>query len=161
MEVHDSVQETGIKTVPKKKICKKAKWLSEPWRSFLCSSSVCFCYLFLVFSASVRSMSFLSFWDHLFLKCSLGICSFLEGISSFSHSIIFLSFFVLITEEGFLVSPCYSLELCIQMGISFLFSFVFQCLSCMKKYYRLCGLGEGNGNPLQCSCLENPVDRGT
>ena len=21
--------------------------------------------------------------------------------------------------------------------------------------------GEGNGNPLQCSCLENPLDRGT
>ena len=21
-------------------------------------------------------------------------------------------------------------------------------------------MGEGNGNPLQCSCLENPVDRG-
>ena len=21
-------------------------------------------------------------------------------------------------------------------------------------------IGEGNGNPLQCSCLENPVDRG-
>ena len=21
-------------------------------------------------------------------------------------------------------------------------------------------LGEGNGNPLQCSCLENPMDRG-
>ena len=21
--------------------------------------------------------------------------------------------------------------------------------------------GEGNGNPLQCSCLENPMDRGT
>ena len=29
MEVHDIVQETGIKTVPKKKKCKKAKWLSE------------------------------------------------------------------------------------------------------------------------------------
>ena len=29
MEVHDIVQETGIKTIPKKKICKKAKWLSE------------------------------------------------------------------------------------------------------------------------------------
>ena len=28
-EVHDTVQETGIKTVPKKKKCKKAKWLSE------------------------------------------------------------------------------------------------------------------------------------
>ena len=28
-EVHDIVQEAGIKTIPKKKICKKAKWLSE------------------------------------------------------------------------------------------------------------------------------------
>ena len=28
-EVHDIVQETGIKTIPKKKKCKKEKWLSE------------------------------------------------------------------------------------------------------------------------------------
>ena len=28
-EVRDIVQETGIKTIPKKKKCKKAKWLSE------------------------------------------------------------------------------------------------------------------------------------
>ena len=28
-EVCDIVQETGNKTIPKKKICKKAKWLSE------------------------------------------------------------------------------------------------------------------------------------
>ena len=28
-EVHNIVQETGIKTIPKKKKCKKAKWLSE------------------------------------------------------------------------------------------------------------------------------------
>ena len=28
-EVHDIVQEAGIKTIPKKKKCKKAKWLSE------------------------------------------------------------------------------------------------------------------------------------
>ena len=28
-EVHDIVQETGMKTIPKKKKCKKAKWLSE------------------------------------------------------------------------------------------------------------------------------------
>ena len=28
MEVHDIVQETGIKTIPMEKICKKAKWLS-------------------------------------------------------------------------------------------------------------------------------------
>ena len=29
MEVHDLVQEAVIKTIPKKKKCKKAKWLSE------------------------------------------------------------------------------------------------------------------------------------
>ena len=29
MEIHDIVQETGIKTIPKKKKCKKAKYLSE------------------------------------------------------------------------------------------------------------------------------------
>ena len=28
-EVHDIVQETGSKTIPKKMKCKKAKWLSE------------------------------------------------------------------------------------------------------------------------------------
>ena len=29
MEVHDIVQEKGIKTIPKEKKCKEAKWLSE------------------------------------------------------------------------------------------------------------------------------------
>ena len=28
-ELRDTVQETGIKTIPKEKKCKKAKWLSE------------------------------------------------------------------------------------------------------------------------------------
>ena len=28
-EVHDTEQETGIKTIPMEKKCKKAKWLSE------------------------------------------------------------------------------------------------------------------------------------
>ena len=28
-EFHDIVEEEGIKTIPKKKKCKKAKWLSE------------------------------------------------------------------------------------------------------------------------------------
>ena len=50
------------------------------------------------------------------MKCSLGIANFHEKISSISHSIVFLYFFALITEEGFLVSPCYSLELCIEMS---------------------------------------------
>ena len=29
MEVRDIIQETGLKTIPKKKKCKRAKWLSE------------------------------------------------------------------------------------------------------------------------------------
>ena len=28
-KLHDTVQQTGIKTIPKKKQCKKAKWLSD------------------------------------------------------------------------------------------------------------------------------------
>ena len=44
-----------------------------------------------------------------FMKCSLGISNFLEEISSLSHSVVFLYFFALIAEEGFLISPCYSL----------------------------------------------------
>jgi len=49
---------------------------------------------------------------HLCMKCSLGISNFLEEISSLSHSIVFLYFFSVIAEEGFLISSCYSLELC-------------------------------------------------
>jgi len=44
------------------------------------------------------------------MKCSLGISNFLEEISSLSHSIVYLYFFALINEEGFLISPCYSLN---------------------------------------------------
>ena len=39
------------------------------------------------------------------MKCSLGISSFLEEISSLSLSVVFLNFFALITEEGYLISP--------------------------------------------------------
>ena len=61
------------------------------------------------------------------MKCSFGVSDFLEEIPSLSHSVVFLYFFALIAEEGFLISPCYSLELSIQMGITFIFSFAF-CL---------------------------------
>jgi len=54
---------------------------------------------------------------------------------SLFHSIVFLCFFALITEEGFLVSPCLSSELCIQMGISFLFSFAFR-FSSFHSYFK-------------------------
>ena len=102
-------------------------WLSGSWGSFLDSFCVYSCHLFLISSASILYRA------HLCKKCSLGISNFLEEISSPSHSIFFLYFFALITEEGFLISPCYSLELLIQMGISFLFSFVF-CFSSLLSY---------------------------
>ena len=179
------------------------------------------------------------------MKCSLGISNFLEEISSLSLSIVFLYFFALITEEGFLISPCYSLELCIQMSffpllLCFLLLFFsqpfvrppqtaillfcisfswgwswsptplqchepssivhqalyqihsFKSISHFHCFYEdlqdlleltpkkdvlfwatredqkekitftnhVCSLVEENGNPLQYSCLENPMDRG-
>ena len=63
------------------------------------------------------------------MKGSLVISNFLEVISSLSHSIVFLYFFALIAKEGFLISPWYFLERCIQMSISFLFSFAFHFYS--------------------------------
>ena len=53
------------------------------------------------------------------MKCSLGISNFLEEISSLSPSVVFLYFFAMITEEGFLISPCCSLKLCKWEYLSF------------------------------------------
>ena len=103
-------------------------WLSESWRSFL-YSSVYSCHLFLISSASVRSIPSLFFIVSIFAWNVLLVSLILKVISSLSHSIVFLYLFALINEEGFLISPCYSLELCIQMGISFLFSFAFSFFS--------------------------------
>ena len=74
------------------------------------------------------------------MKCSLGISNFLEEIFSLSHSVVFFYFFALISEEGFLLTPCYSLELCIQMGISFLFSFAF----CFSSSHNICKASSDN-----------------
>ena len=89
-------------------------WLSGLWRSFLYSSSVYSCYLFVI--SSVRSTllllgpyHFCLYWAHLCMKCSFGISKFFEETSSLSHSIVFLYLFAMITEDGFLISPCYSL----------------------------------------------------
>jgi len=72
----------------------------------LYSFSVYSCHLFLISSASVRFKPFFFLYcTHLCMKCSFGISNFLE--ESLSHSIVFLYFFALITEEGFLISPCY------------------------------------------------------
>ena len=95
--------------------------VAAPLSAFL--NIFCFC--------QVHTISVL-YGAHLYMKCSLSISNFLEKISSLSHSIVFLYFFALITEEGSLTSPCYSLALCIQMGISFPFSFDFSFSSFLR-----------------------------
>ena len=35
-----------------------------------------------------------------------------------------------------------------------------QSMGSLRVHFSLSCIGEGNGNPLQCSCLENPRDRG-
>ena len=83
----------------------------------LCILAISSSYLLLL----LGSYHFCPYRAHLCMKCSFGISGFLEEIPSLSHSVVFLYFFALIAEEGFLVSFCCSLELCIQMFISFLF----------------------------------------
>ena len=95
-------------------------------------------------------------------------------ISSLSHSVVFLYFFALITEEDFLISPFYSLEPCIQMGISFLFSFAFLfstiCKSSSDNHFAFLHfyfLGDGFDHSLldhetlsivcQALCLSDPI----
>ena len=97
-------------------------WLCGLWRSFLLVLLLPSLNIFLLLLGPYH---FFLYCAHPCMKSSLGISNFLEEISTLSHSIVFLYFFALITEEGFLISPCYSLELCIQMGISFLFPFAF------------------------------------
>ena len=82
-------------------------WLSGLWSSFLYISSVYSYHLFLISSASFRSIPFLSFIEPIFAwNCSLAISSFFfEEFYSLSHSIVFLYFFALIAKEGFLVPP--------------------------------------------------------
>ena len=99
-------------------------WLSWSLRPFLYSFSVYSCHLFLMSSVSDRYIPFLSFfvpifpWNvplvsPIFLKRSLVIPILLFSSIS-SHCSL---------KKACPTSPCYSLELCIQMGISFLFTF--------------------------------------
>ena len=66
--------------------------------------SVYFCHLFLIYCASLGPYHFCHYCACLCLKCSLGISNFLVEISSLSYSTLFLYFFALIPEEGFLMS---------------------------------------------------------
>ena len=85
-DVRYNPQETGIETIPMKKKCKKAKWLSEEALKTVEKKR------------EVRNKG---------------------EKERYTHQN------ALVTEEDFLIYPCYSLEFCIQMDVSFLFSFAF------------------------------------
>ena len=99
-------------------------WLSGSWKSFL-YSSIYFWHLFLISSASVGSIPFPFFILPIFAwNIPLVSLIFLKRSLVFPI-LLFSCLFALITDEGFLISPCYSLEFCFQIGISLLFSFAF------------------------------------
>ena len=90
----------------------------------------CFCdiELYVLFILEINPLSVIKF-ANIFSYSRL---FFILSMDSFSVQKLlrlimthFLCFFALITEKGFLISPCYSLELCIQMLISLLFSRAF------------------------------------
>ena len=90
-------------------------WLSESLISFLYNSSVYYCHLFLISSASVKSIPFLSFIVPIFAwNVPLVSLIFYKGSLVFAILLFSSIFFALFTQKGFLISPC-SLELCIQM----------------------------------------------
>ena len=88
-------------------------WLSGSLKSLLYNFSVYSFYFFLIFSASIRSLPFLSFIVPIFgWNVPLRFPVFLKRSLVFPF-LLFSSFFALFIGEGPLVSPCYSLELCI------------------------------------------------
>ena len=96
----------------------QASSLSQLLGRFSYSSSVHSCYLFLISSASVRSLTFVSFIVPLVTPIFLSNLYFLQFY-------YFPLIFAVFTYEDFLIFPCYSPELCIPLGISFLFSLAF------------------------------------
>ena len=173
-EVCDIVQEAVIKTIPEKKKCKKAKWLSKEALQIAekrreeakgKAEKERYTHLNAEFQRierrdkkafpddkckEIEGKNRMGKTRDLFKKIRATKGTFhakmgsikdrngldlteAEEISSLSHSVLSLYFFALITEECFLISPCYSLELCIQMGTLFLFSFAF-CLSSFHSY---------------------------
>ena len=105
------------RTIPKKKKCKKTKWLSEDALHIAekrrevkgKGEKERYTHMNAEFQRIARRDKKTFLGDQC-REISLGVSNFLEEISSLSHSIVFLHFFALITEEGFFISPCYFLE---------------------------------------------------
>ena len=85
-------------------------WLSGLWRSFLYGSSVCSCYLFLIYFASVRSIPFLSFIVPIFAwNIPLVFLIFLKRSLVFPI-LLFSSISLPWSLRKFLISPCFSIN---------------------------------------------------
>ena len=101
-------------------------WINKTF--FLYSSSVYYCHCFLISSASVRSLLFLSFIVPIF-KWIVPVVSLILLKRSLVFSILLFSsislHWSLMQALKKKIYPCYSLELCIQIGIPFLFSYIF------------------------------------
>ena len=136
-------------------------WLSGSWISFLYSSSVYSCHLFLVSSASVRFIPFLSFIVPVFAwNIPLVALIFLK------RSRVFL---ILLFSS---ISLHWSLRKASLSPLAILWNSAFKWKYLSFSSLPLASLlfsaickassdtGEGNGTPLHYSCLENPMDRG-
>ena len=84
----------------------------------------------------MRSLLFLFFIVPI-LTWNVGISNFLEEISSLSHSVVFLCFFAVFVKDDLLISPCYSLELCIQLSIFFPFLLCLSLLLFTQLFVKL------------------------
>ena len=101
------------------------RWVITPlWLPLFVQFSIYSCHLFLISSA--RSIPFLSYIVPIF-AWNVPLVSLIFSKRFLVFPILFFSLysFALFTSVGFLISPCCSLELCLQMGISFLFPFAF------------------------------------
>ena len=102
---------------------------------FLYSSSMYSFHLFLISSVLLGPYLSALYWAHLCMKCSLCVSNFLEEIFSLSCSIVFLHFFALITEEGFLISLL-SFGILLSNGYIFPFLLCFQPLFFSQLFVR-------------------------
>ena len=103
-------------------------FLSGSLRPFVYSSPLYSCHLFYSLLLLLGPYHFCPLVSPSLHEMILCISNFLEEISSISHSIVFLYFFALITEEVFLTSPCYCLEL-----FPFLLPFTSLCFTAICK----------------------------
>ena len=101
-------------------------WRSGSWR-FFCMWFFCvFLLPLLIPSASVRSIPFQSFLVPIFAWNVPLICLIFLKRSLVFLTLLFSSISLYCSlKKALFISPCYSLELCIQIDLSFLFSFAF------------------------------------